>query len=1187
MSALFPVPAFPRSDLMARLLRGCLALGMLALVVCAPGRGQNPLPSSPGTKPAPPKVEAGKPASVEKEKPPRPEFDKLKLPPDAIVIVVEKIEDALARSSGLWLISPEAYQKLEDRIRALEKQLKVEKKPPHACKLSGRVEGDFAYLQAAFVFTTEQPKTSVVLGLQGAHLTDEGSHDGQVPVLEASEDGFAVRVEKPGTHHLTLNLKLPLGLRRTGTGAPPSGERGFELGLPGAAVTTLSLDLPKTVKEVRWNDFVEKNRDQGKWELALGKIKTLTLSWRESVSAPGSGPLLQAAAQIAVKVDEGEILTSAELILEDLRGQTKEWQLLLPPNARVEVKAPGGLGHELVPPENAKNPVHILRLKEASAERISVLVQGSQARPLANPRFAVGPFGVLKAFQQKGTIVVRASPEALRGHRLVFHRSNEVIQQETPAVSGAMDVVATFHYGSLSGVKPGPKAGPVAKAPLEIELKPEKGQLEAQVDHVLRLREAGEGWQVEVTTRIKGKALFVGTDVLEVQLPLPRLEGLTPPTVSGFPGSFPWVALASPGRGFAAAWIPLEFFLEGDGAELLPPDSRRRVHIRLGRAQAKEFSVALTGRYYLPPGSSRARLELPRPVGVLDRGGKVTFVSEESLELLVPQRGADEPVADHHHHSTTVDQSPAFVDLAWRRYRPEFPASGVTDVTVHDTYARIRHQVTLAVPVRLGKEAPGGPAPLRFRVPEAISAFQIVVGGKLLGRDMGSEIAWVIPSDPEAKEPIVFEYDVPLSRLEVPSRMESPGPRSLKIPLIWPDGATQVESKVRVWTEPGMVPGLATSDPAAELWKERGMEVVARHNSLPALVAQSRGLSAFLPLRLSEPADAKLPGVVLDRALIQAFVEEDGTQIYRARYLVRKFSGKQLQVEFPAPVLRLIQNISLDHKSLPWHPADGDPAVAVIKVEPSLYSQPVVLDVEYKIPAGLLEGTRGWQTALHPPIFGNEVILGRMRWQVGLPPGWTGAAAGDDSSPDYHWAFRNGLLTPEPSATGGELESWLTGRPSVEAPSPISLLVWRNSSEPLRVWHMPRQAWFLVCSGAVLLLGLALAFAPFSRFFVWFLILLVVLGLAAVAGFYPALVPVLFYGAQPGALVLLLVLGAQWMLRERYRRQVVFMPGFTRMKSGSSLGRQGSINRPREPSTVDAPPSAGMSDAAAGAPSGT
>ena len=69
---------------------------------------------------------------------------------------------------------------------------------------------------------------------------------------------------------------------------------------------------------------------------------------------------------------------------------------------------------------------------------------------------------------------------------------------------------------------------------------------------------------------------------------------------------------------------------------------------------------------------------------------------------------------------------------------------------------------------------------------------------------------------------------------------------------------------------------------------------------------------------------------------------------------------------------------------------------------------------------------------------------------------------------------------------------------------------------------------------------------------------------------WPGLLAMLLYGAQPGAVVLVLIM--QWLLHQRYRRQVVFMPGFTRVKAGSSLIRSSSMqNRPREPSTIDAP----------------
>jgi hypothetical protein len=91
--------------------------------------------------------------------------------------------------------------------------------------------------------------------------------------------------------------------------------------------------------------------------------------------------------------------------------------------------------------------------------------------------------------------------------------------------------------------------------------------------------------------------------------------------------------------------------------------------------------------------------------------------------------------------------------------------------------------------------------------------------------------------------------------------------------------------------------------------------------------------------------------------------------------------------------------------------------------------------------------------------------------------------------------------------------------------------------------------------------------------------------------FWPSLLGAVIYGCEPGLLVVFLVVLLQWALHQRYRRQVVFMPGFSRRKTGSSLtqsrdpsrpgsqpptrpapGAAGEPARRREPSTVDVPP---------------
>jgi len=69
------------------------------------------------------------------------------------------------------------------------------------------------------------------------------------------------------------------------------------------------------------------------------------------------------------------------------------------------------------------------------------------------------------------------------------------------------------------------------------------------------------------------------------------------------------------------------------------------------------------------------------------------------------------------------------------------------------------------------------------------------------------------------------------------------------------------------------------------------------------------------------------------------------------------------------------------------------------------------------------------------------------------------------------------------------------------------------------------------------------------------------------------LLPVVFFGSQPALIVLLMVGLVQWLLQERYRRQLVFMPTFSRANQGSTFARD-TAKKPRENSTIDAPAAA-------------
>jgi hypothetical protein len=162
--------------------------------------------------------------------------------------------------------------------------------------------------------------------------------------------------------------------------------------------------------------------------------------------------------------------------------------------------------------------------------------------------------------------------------------------------------------------------------------------------------------------------------------------------------------------------------------------------------------------------------------------------------------------------------------------------------------------------------------------------------------------------------------------------------------------------------------------------------------------------------------------------------------------------------------------------------------------------------------------------------------------------------------------------------TTADLERWLAGQNNgIDATdgatmeNDSTLVYWQTTLAPLVVILAPQHVWLIACSLVFLIFGLGLSLTGLSRARLWIAIFILSVGLGLAAIWWPSAVPVVVYGCEPGVVVLLGILALQWLLNQRYRRQVVFLPGFSRMKAGSSVARVEN-HRPRgEPSTVDAP----------------
>ena len=76
--------------------------------------------------------------------------------------------------------------------------------------------------------------------------------------------------------------------------------------------------------------------------------------------------------------------------------------------------------------------------------------------------------------------------------------------------------------------------------------------------------------------------------------------------------------------------------------------------------------------------------------------------------------------------------------------------------------------------------------------------------------------------------------------------------------------------------------------------------------------------------------------------------------------------------------------------------------------------------------------------------------------------------------------------------------------------------------------------------------------------------------LGAIGLFWPDLLGLAAFGCEPALVILLVLLGVRWRLHHRYRRQLVFMPGFQQIKNGSSLSRKDGSKVRRDLPTVEA-----------------
>lgn len=1070
------------------------------------------------------------------------------LPADALIIVCERVAEALRLVPDAVVLTPKKYQGLLEEIERLKKRLQPDKpQAPSKCHLQGKVEGNVVHLRAQFEGATERANAVVALACPQAWATD-ARLDGRTPMIRAESDGFQVRIEKAGRYQVTLELIVPLSTR-------PGNGRGFELTLPRAAINNLELELPANSKDVRAGRrqtgeplpaglILKNHRLQG--GLGPGAVGELVLTWKEA-RPPSGVPVRTAEGNILVQLDSAGLAATANLLLKIEGGQTDVWHLLTPLAAKIEIaEGDEARVRSIEKADRRFASLRTIRLKEPSADPLGLRITVQAPVPAKGKLAPIGPFFVVGAIRQSGLLQVRNRIKSLHPD---YHPHGTWKRRAGPEEPGG-DAAATaeFTYSNIPMVdKPRGVSGPASLSWMDLEIDTVRGQVRTRVSHHLTLRPdaAGRSANADIVSSIAPVSKWSDIEQLKIVVP--------------------------------EDWTPL------DDEAIESEKATRFVAFRLPALvrEGPSHPVRLRGRYGKPlPREGRAVWKLPSPRGLVEQC-EVTIQAPPGSEVILHNAEAMglEWVKQSPPHEQTwrCRNSPPdglTLDVSWRPYRPELQIRSVVDVTLHGGRGEVRHEMQLhsprSLPASIGLRVPGGVTSGEWRGAKeergTLTAPQttIATGG-------GSDFR------------LLLQYSIALAEAR---------PLQFAVPLVVAEQATSGQTKVRVWCEPGRLPRPANGT----LWEERNIEVVKERSQLPVLVLQSPRFDAPLVLRGGEE-QAAVYTILAERGLACVRLRENGEQIYRVRFLLRQLAGRHLDIELPAPTALLHLQVALNHKRIAPDIVDESGrqteggSIARLRLDGELVGEAALLELRYQLPPGR-SGGNPLRTTLRPPRLRHAPPM-PLCWQVMVPENRVLLAPESASGMERSWGWRGRLWAAHLSRGSGELEREFEEalppslrrdreRSADESAAWPALVRWQDASEAMVLTHAPRQAWLLLCSLSLFFFGLALyaaARAPMAgsgatAWWLWPILALGILGCVAAALFWPTPLWAIVYGCEPGACVLGCVLVVQGLLQRRYRRRIVYLPSFSRSKPRSSVLRPSAApRRPHaEPSTVDAPP---------------
>ncbi len=1061
------------------------------------------------------------------------------------------------------LITPAELQKLHDQIEQFKQQASLRKPmPPSTCRVNARIEKrgetSLAAIRLTFSFRTTVPKTTVSLGAKRAFLVDakldcRGGFLGsaldvlsgkrKIPILDATDDGFTVLIDQPGDHTLVLDLEAPVVGRGTKT------EVGFELGLPRAAITTLSLETPGEIRRVNLTTRTPDNSQPAKppelrrlsgvevkllapqpeGGYPLGPVDSLEVSWDPPTSsAQPNEAVLSAEWEVVCKLAERTIETEAKL---RPHGSTRIWRVVLPKGSDLRatraVREPGmDIGPLLLPvvtrPADPNKLVWTIEIPTGSSTSdwiFSATLRQDRVKevdPSKPVSIAVGPFAVLDVARQSGTVRVSATGSV----RFEFTNGPEMQRLPTAEAgdNGITDLLFRLTTGPTNGNIPAPllqfKAFPVAGA---VRVKPS-----------YRLTLTPVAWQVEADLLITPVRTEI--DSLTVEVPVN------------------WRSLVAE---------PAEL-VEGVLQDESTEGTRRTATIRLASGQRRPFELKLRASSPLGETPGEAVVLLPRfprasqrgnPLEVRDRDATVTASVGPGLEVRGAGREWDginatawgtalsrepgESVKPGSAVSGSFEFGVARVDLAWEPRRTEMIAEMRADAVVERRQIRIMQTIQL-------RGAEGLPATIRLRGPVALTGMKAMPPLREIAP--GEWSAEAVPAAGVLK----IEYAVPSESHGAP-----PGESwSAPVPLFWPTDATRTETTASVAIGTG---GIQIQQMETAGWREIPATEGDKRAAVPAAQFACTGTEVPISLILRK---AEGPGVTLlgvSRAYIRVRVSAFGPTEYDARFRIQHWQTDSIAIHVPGALVGESPEVLLDGMPVAagFRPDSDDSSGVIFHVPlPASRIDSINLEVKYQ-----LSGS----ATLRPPAISGATFDGPIRWQVMLPAGVVPLVR-DGALSEQDWSWRTGVLTPTASRSAADLEHWF--RTGVDPPNPGAgasgeLVLRQSQPMDIRIVAVPRFGLLALCSAAAFACGFAVTQLRGS---IGGPLVALLGGIAAAAAvLFPQPCSQIVGAIQPGIVVLLLLLAALALRKWAARRRVTHLPGFTRRR----------IEQPSVPSTAN------------------